>query len=132
MLEEWVSTVRLSSSALGLKDITDRYLGRLFSHAPLGKDDIWPSETVRDIIEAIHSDGIKFGTRIGLYNARGAFWRKNGSDQELELADKYRFWAESLEFTHPFVASVLKWLVETYESEAKEQDTDTFIKRLTT
>lgn len=128
-LEEWISTVRLSSSALGLKDITDRYLGRLFSHAPLGKDGVWPSEAVRDIMEAIHSDGMKLGTRIGLYNARGAFWRKNGGDQERELADKYRFWAESLEFTHPFVASVLKWLVDTYDSEATQQDIDAAIER---
>ncbi len=129
VLQDWVSTVRASFGATNLREVADRYLGQLFARAPIGKDGVWPTEPVRDIMEAIHSDDIKCGAHTGLYNARGVVWRKEGGDQERELANQYRSWAEALEFTHPFVASLLRWMVDTYESEATQQDIDAAIER---
>ena len=67
---------------------------------------------------------------MGLYNARGVHWRKEGGEQERELADKYRVWAEALQFTHPFVSSTLLMsMVKTYEQEAEEHDNEAKIQR---
>ena len=105
-------------------------LGKLLSHAPVGADRIWPNEAVRDVMEKLQSEAISRGAHIGLYNARGPHWRGEGGDQERELADKYRVWAEALQFTHPFLSSTLLMsMVKTYEREAKEHDTEAAIQR---
>lgn len=129
-LTEWVKKVRKSCAALGRKEITDVCLGKLFSKAPRGKDGVWPGEAVRDVMEELQSESISIGVRTGLYNARGAHWRGEGGDQERELANKYRVWAEALQFTHPFVStSVLGAMVRTYEREAEQRDMEAGIGR---
>ena len=46
------------------------------------------------------------------------------------LADKYRSWADALQFTHPFVSSTLLLsLVKTYEFEAEQNDTEACVER---
>lgn len=129
-LEEWVRTVRRFCAELSRADIADFCLGKLFSAAPVGDDGVWPNEAVRDVMEDLQSDYISQGAHTGLYNARGPHWRKEGGDQERGLADKYRAWAEALEFTHPFVSSrLLMSMVKTYEREAEEHDTEAQIQR---
>ena len=129
-LAEWVSVVRRSCAELDRAEIADECLGKLFSNAPAGKDGVWPSETVRDVMEDLRSEHISRGACTGLYNARGVHWRGEGGGQERDLADKYRVWANALQFTHPFVSSsLLMSMVETYEREAKKHDTEAGIRR---
>ena len=105
-------------------------LGKLFSNAPAGEDGAWPNEAVRDVMEDLRSEDISSGAHTGLYNARGVHWRGEGGGQERELADKYRAWADTLQFTHPFVASsLLMSMVNTYEREAEQHDTEAGIRR---
>ncbi|WP_205950659.1 HigA family addiction module antitoxin [Pantoea stewartii] len=129
-LAEWVATIRRSCAELDRAEIADVCLGKLFSNAPAGEDGVWPNEAVRDVMENLRSEDISSGAHTGLYNARGAHWRGEGGGQERELADKYRAWAEALQFTHPFVSSsLLMSMVKTYEREAEQQDTDAGIRR---
>ena len=129
-LAKWVETIRRSCAELDRSDIADVCLGKLFSNAPVGEDGVWPNEAVRDVMEDLRSEDISSGAHIGLYNARGAHWRGEGGGQERELADKYRAWAEALLFTHPFVSSsLLMSMVNTYEREAEQQDTEAGIRR---
>lgn len=129
-LEEWVRTVRRFCAELSRADIADFCLGKLFSAAPVGDDGVWPNEAVRDVMEDLQSDYISQGANTGLYNARGPHCRKEGGDQERELADKYRAWAEALQSTHPFVSSTLLMsMVKTYEYEAEERDTEANVRR---
>lgn len=129
-LMEWVDAVRRIAIRLGLEEVTDEYLGMLFSHASIGEDGVWPNEVVRDVMEDLSSMAISRGAHMGLYNARGVHWRKEGGEQERELADKYRVWAEALQFTHPFVSSTLLMsMVKTYEQEAEEHDNEAKIQR---
>ncbi|WP_304725623.1 hypothetical protein, partial [Parasutterella excrementihominis] len=52
-----------------------------------------------------------------------------GGAQERELANKYRVWADALQFTHPFVSSsLLMSMVYTYECEAERLDIETEIR----
>jgi hypothetical protein len=129
-LSEWVATIRRSCAELDRAEIADVCIGKLFSNAPAGEDGVWPNEAVRDVMEDLRSEDISSGAHTGLYNARGAHWRGEGGGQERELADKYRAWAEALQFTHPFVSSsLLMSMVKTYEREAEQQDTEAGILR---
>lgn len=129
-LSEWVATIRRSCAELDRAEIADVCIGKLFSNAPAGEDDVWPNEAVRDVMEDLRSEDISSGAHTGLYNARGAHWLGEGGGQERELADKYRAWAEALQFTHPFVSSsLLMSMVNTYEREAEQQDTEAGIRR---
>ncbi len=120
-LFEWVAKVRQSCAELGREEIADVRLGKLFSNAPIGKDGVWPCEAVRDVMEDLQSENISIGAQTGLYNARGAHWRREGCDQERDIADKYRVWADALQFTHPFLSSsVLMAMVNTYERQAEQ------------
>lgn len=129
-LAKWVATVRKSCFELARLDVADRCIGKLLSHAPVGRDDVWPCEPVRDVIDDIQSEPMTEGMHVGVYNSRGAHWRGEGGDQERELAEKYRKWGEELQFSHPFVASkLLLGLAKTYDHEASREDTDASIKR---
>ena len=128
-LSEWVSTVRKACAELDRADIADVCLGRLLSNASVGEDGVWPNEAVRDVMEDLQSEKVSDGAHSGLYNARGFHWRGEGGAQERELAEKYRKWADALQFTHPFVSSVLMSMVRTYEHEADRQDTEAGIRR---
>lgn len=129
-LSEWVSTVRKACAELDRADIADVCLGKLLSNASIGKDEVWPNEVVRDVMEDLQSEEVSNGAHTGLYNARGVHWRGEGGAQERELANKYRKWADALQFTHPFVSSsLLMSMVRTYEREADQQDTEAGIRR---
>lgn len=129
-LSEWVSFVRKACAELDRAEIGDQCLGKLFSNAPMGEDAIWPDEVVRDVMEDLQSENVSKGAHTGLYNARGVHWRGEGGMQERELADKYRKWANALQFTHPFVSSsLLMSMVRTYEREADQQDTEAGLRR---
>lgn len=122
-LLSWVNTVRQSCSQLGRQKSGDGSLGQLLSHAPTGKDGVWPCEPVRDVLEKIQSKEMARDMTVGRYNARGVHWRGEGGGQERELADQYRRWAEALELSHPFVSSeILRHMADTYEVEAKGND----------
>jgi hypothetical protein len=129
----WIRTVRQASAELSRQKPADHTLGVLLSHAPTGKDGVWPCEPVRAAIEEIQSEDLSQGVTMGLINSRGAHWRGKGGDQERELAANYRRSMDALQFTHPFVASfILKRMVDTYEREAEFHDSkDQFQRRMT-
>jgi addiction module HigA family antidote len=129
-LRAWVNTVREFCAALGRAEAGDRSLGKLFSNAPRGEDGVWPCEPVREVLEEVQSDAISRGMVLGVYNARGAHFRAEGGDAEYALAQKYRNWAQALEFSHPFIAAtILKPLTNTYEQEGTGHDTESRIQR---
>jgi addiction module HigA family antidote len=129
-LAKWVSEVRKLAAELDRLAVCDICLGKLFSSAPADADGNWPCEPVRDIMEELQSEEISRGAHTGLYNARGAHWRGEGGGQERALADKYRKWAEAIQFSHPFVSStLLMGMVNTYQHEADREDNEAGIRR---
>jgi hypothetical protein len=129
-LSKWISAVRQSCAQLGRSEIADLCIGKLLSCAPVGNDGVWPCEPVRDVIEDIQSESLVSGVRTGVYNSRGAHWRGEGGDQERALAEKYRKWGQTIQVSHPFVASkLLMGLAETYDSDASREDTEAGIRR---
>lgn len=129
-LVRWIAAVRKACADLGRQKACDHSLGTLLSHAPVGRDGVWPCEAVRDALERIQADDMSGGITTGLFNARGAHWRGRGGDQERELAERYRKWMNALQFSHPFVASsILKRMVDTYQSHAEFHDSEDEIER---
>jgi hypothetical protein len=129
-LSSWIKIVRDACAKVGRLDIGDICLGKLLSGAPIGSDGIWPCEPVRQVMEDVHSKSMMSGAHTGIYNSRGATWRGPGGGQERALADKYRPWANELQYSHPFVASqLLMSMVKTYEHEAIREDMDAGIRK---
>ncbi|MDR6841329.1 HigA family addiction module antitoxin [Pseudoxanthomonas sacheonensis] len=129
-LGAWVKAVREACSQIARLEVGDICIGKLLSTAEVGDDGVWPCVPVRQVLEDIHSRAIMRGAHTGLYNSRGAIWRGEGGDQERGLADKYRAWANELQYSHPFVASeLLMGMARTYEAEASREDTQARIRR---
>ncbi|MEA2758744.1 MAG: hypothetical protein QOH65_1357, partial [Methylobacteriaceae bacterium] len=129
-LEKWIATVREVSTELSRADIADLCIGKILAHASVGKDGVWPCETVRKVMENIQSDSMMEGAHISVYNSRGAHYRGEGGDEERELAKKYRQWGQALQLSHPYVSSnLLMGLAKTYESQASYEDTEAGIRR---
>jgi hypothetical protein len=126
----WVKTVRDACAELSRLDVADRCLGKLLSGAPEGKDGVWPCEPVRQVMEEMHSTEMMKGAHTGLYNSRGVTLRSEGGNQERQLAERYRTWANALQYSHPFIASeLLMCLVRTYEYQANQEDTEVGIRK---
>lgn len=124
LLLDWVQKVRALAAEIGRLDVADICIGRLLSTAPEGVDGVWPCEPVRQVMEDIQSKTMTHGASIGRFNSRGAVWRARGGKQEWDLASHYRQASESLEFSHPFVATTLLGdLAQKYERIAKREDT---------
>lgn len=129
-LAAWVKVVRDACTELDRLEIGDLCIGKLLSRSPLGEDGVWPCEPVRQVMEDVHSKHMMEGAHTGLYNSRGVVSRIEGGDQERQLAEKYRTWANALHYSHPFVASeLLMGMVKTYEHEANREDTEAVIRR---
>lgn len=129
-LFRWVEAVRKSCAQLSRAAIADVVVGELLASAQIGRDGAWPCEEVRAVMEDIQSEDMMRGAHTGVYNSRGVHARGAGGDQERELADKYRSWAELIRMTSPYVASeLLMKLTETYEREAFREDTQARIKQ---
>jgi hypothetical protein len=130
LLGKWVKTVRDSCKELGRLEIADICLGRLFSRAPVGRDGVWPCEPVREVMEEIQSDKISNGACTGIYNSRGVHGRGEGGDQERAIADRYRAWAQALQYSHPFIAStLLMGVTKMYENDASREDAEAGIRK---
>jgi hypothetical protein len=130
-LTEWLAEVRRLCREYGRAEIGDHCLGQLIAKAPEGENGIWPCEAVSEAMEGIASQGIGEGFLIGVCNSRGVHNRGEGGEQERELAAKYRAWAECLHFCYPFVGRIVEGIAESYEREARWNDSEAHIaKRL--
>ena len=129
-LSQWICAVRRMAADLDRTSVADIAVGGLLANAPIGADGVWPCAAVRDVMEELQLDDVMRGAQTGLYNSRGVHWRGEGGDQERELAEKYRKWANALRVSHPFVSSsLLMSMAKTYEREASREDTASILRR---
>lgn len=129
-LATWVNAVQKACAELDRLEVADVCIGKLLSGAPMGNDGVWPCEPVRQVLEDMHSKDMINGAHTGLYNSRGVVTRGEGGNQERELAEKYRVWANALQYSHPYLASeLLMGMVKSYEHEANREDTEARLRR---
>jgi hypothetical protein len=102
------------------------HIGNVLVHAPVGDDDTWPSEEVRELIEELASDEIDQGIYLEIHNGRGASSRSltEGGAQERVLAANYRASADRFRGRWPRTAAVFDHLADSFEAEARRHDAD--------
>lgn len=122
VMRTWLKETRELFKKYGRVASGDRAIGQLFAAAPIGKDGVWPCESVRDILEEISSKEIALGLLTGLYNSRGASFRPPGGDEERELSTKYSGWSGAISFTHPYLSNVLNNIADSLNRDAEWQD----------
>ncbi len=127
-LIEWINKVREGCRELARLEAAELKIGELLAKSQIGGDGVWPSEPVRDALQATATKSMKSGFRTGKYNLRGVVMRGTGGDQERELEAQYRHWAEALHNSHPVVAAVLTEMADGYRHEAEYHDTETKVR----
>jgi hypothetical protein len=124
VMAKWVTDARLELSEVDRADIGDEVIGQSFAYSPTGSDDIWPAESVRDLLESIGSRELENGIILGRLNSRGVTTRGvyDGGDQERTLANQYRDWSARTKAKWPRTARVLRSIAESYERDAQRED----------
>ena len=128
-LAKWLEEVRRLCREHARSEIGDHCLGQLLAKAPKDNDGLWPCREVCEAMDKIASPKMAEGFYIGAHNSRGAHWRGEGGQQERELAEKYRAWAEQLHFEYPYVGGILEGIAASYDREASWHDSDAEIKK---
>ena len=113
-LDVWVQKVREKCSIKNRKVIGDQEIGEILSRSPIGKDNIWPHEAVRDIIERYCSHDIEKGIEVSKFNHRGVVTKSlsEGGEQERKIAEDYENQANQIRssFREP-LACFSEWLI---------------------
>jgi hypothetical protein len=120
-LQEWVQLARAECKKKNRGAIGDESIGTLLSRSPLGKDDIWPHEAVRAIIERCESDDLERGIEVGLHNKRGVTFHAfgEGGRQERDTAESYQKQADRIKYTFPRTALMLIRIADGYKRDAR-------------
>jgi len=125
-LKAWVVRARELAIESGRGAMGDQEIGRMLSSAPKGTDDMWPHESVRDVIDELNNKDIGLGLVIGVYNSRGTTMRAigEGGGQERTLVEKYRRYARAVRDQWPRTARVLEQIADGFERDARREDTE--------
>ncbi len=117
-LRTWVQSARAEFKALGLGDAGDRQLGKVLARAPLGSDDRWPHEVVRNLIEGFgRSEQLATAIYCGRRNGRLAGFVDPARDQQ--QAERLFDDAKFMRTRWPRTADVLVKLADGSERDAK-------------
>jgi excisionase family DNA binding protein len=129
-LTTWVRTARLQLADSGRTEIGDELIGQALASSPAGLDGAWPSEPVREILEATGSQSLESGIYTGVINndgttSRGVF---DGGDLERDKAARYTEWSKQVAATSPRTGRLLRRIADSYERDARRHDDDATIR----
>lgn len=126
VLLAWCLNVRRLAGEQNRQAIADQLIGQVLAHAPLSpKDEAWPHEAVRSVIESLASTEVERGISIERMNMRGVFSKQigEGGDQERALACQSRKWADvSSEFGR--TNAMLQRIALSWDKYAERADTE--------
>jgi len=123
-LKSWVEKARELCEKLDRLEVCDIHIGQVLVYSTPDEDGNWPPEEVCRIIEEIESKNLEKGFRTEIMNKRGVVTKSpfEGGQQERELAEQYRKYADRWNDTYPKVASILRKIGEYYEFVARRED----------
>lgn len=124
LLDAWITKARLELASCDRVDIGDLCIGHLLSGSQMGKDGIWPMESVRDVVETLNSDSLREGLEVDKLSTRGMTTRGafDGGLQEDALAEAYEKDARQVATKWPATARVLRNLLLHYREVARRED----------
>jgi hypothetical protein len=120
----WCAEVRQIGEEVDRVKITEQRIGCLLAHAPpSARDNAWPHESVRSVIEQLASDEVERGVAIERFNMRGVYGKTigEGGNQERQLAEQARTWAKAMP-SYPRTAALLMSISENWLREAERAD----------
>ncbi len=121
VLINWVTDVRDLATDHDCIESCDQVLGDWLSKASaFDQNTEWPDRVICEVLENIRTESIRYGFKIGVLNARGVAVRLpyEGGDQERNLVDQFKIWAEGCKIEFPFVSKILMDISERYEKDA--------------
>lgn len=116
-LKEWVNSYRQLLDKQEQGYLFGRTLGRLFAHAPIGKDNYYPCEAVRMVIEELKDEKLSQSYITEEFYKRGIYEGTSGK-AEYELSLKHKESAKYLEFDYPITAEIFERLSKMYQDES--------------
>ena len=128
-LRAWVSRVRELAAEHSRTSITDQRIGKLLSASSIGKDEIWPIEGIRPVLEETASADISTGMVMGYQTSNGSGFRLVDSNRERTSAESFRKMAEKVFNRYPFVGRMLTELAASYDHHADIWDADARVTR---
>jgi hypothetical protein len=131
-LKEWVVKARELCKKSDRGEIGDSHIGQILAHAKAEEENVWPPEPVCKITDEIQSVELDNGLSVGIYNKRGTVTKSifEGGQQEKELAEQFRKYADKWAIRYPRTASILTKIAEGYENEGKREDKEAEIRDL--
>ncbi len=123
-LTRWTRAARLEFADSGRTEIGDELIGQVLAYSPIGADEAWPAEAVREIVEATGSQALESGIHTGVVNNDGVTTRGvfDGGDLERNKAARYREWSKQVASGSPRTGRLLRRLAEGYERDARRHD----------
>lgn len=124
VLEAWLGIVQSLLQDSDRLTVGLHHVGRVLAEAPPDSDGAWPSEAVREVLEASDTDDLAEGLYLGIVNGRGVTMRSldEGGGKERKLAEKYLQDARKIVDTAPRTAAVLRRVASSYEADARRED----------
>lgn len=104
-------------------------ISKLLSHAPGAEDGIWPCLPVRDALEQVMNEQLSRGLTSQCVTRGGHTGAAKVGSGERHRRQIRWLWAQSMEYTHPRVASMLHDLEEGCLREADWEDNEAKISR---
>lgn len=124
ILDGWVSAVRKRCSETGHVTCCDLEVAKMLSKSPIGEDGVWPHPAVRDLLERLRNRIIEKHIPISIFNSRGMTSRAvgEGGQQERELVEKYKGYANATKVKWPRTSAMLDSIANSYDRDAKRED----------
>lgn len=131
ILRNWILDAQKLFIEVDRIDIGNDQIGKLLSNTPVGSDDIWPHETIREIFEEFPDDKMINAFIVGKSNKRGLTTRAydEGGNQEYALANHYKQDAKALELLFPTTSKILHEMGDDYDRRGKWEDDRVEIER---
>lgn len=123
-LHAYVDAALQAADEIGCRERCLSELGKVFAYAPAGPDGIWPCKPVRVQIERLRSDRLETGFRIAVENRRGCHIVDPLARPELEIASRFKNWADRCVITHPRTSHTLRAIANRYQFEAEQRRRD--------
>ena len=119
-LRVWLDSVQRQCQSVGLTDSGDHWIGHLLSHGLEGDDGVWPSESVRNVLEDHYSDAMGHGFCSGRNNSpKKARLVSTGEEEEIRIKRQYSDWANATQESHPKVSKLLRELARSRQGSAR-------------
>ena len=121
-LDSWVNDFRKLLSRNHQLSLFGYLLGRLWAYSPVGKDNLYPCEAVREIIEKYDDESMVSEYKVSMFNERGIFSPSAGRE-ERAIAERYKNTADCFKFRYPKTAEIFYSMYRRYIVEAEEERT---------